>query len=79
MLRQRIDHVNNGLDFLGGFSEKTQLWLEGTAEAQNLRLTEHLNDLREQYVMQAQRVTHNAVLGIKPPAAGESHLKIELF
>ena len=79
VLRQRIDHVNNGLDFLGGFSEKTQLWLEGTAEAQNLRLTEHLNDLREQYVMQAQRVTHNAVLGIKPPAAGESHLKIELF
>jgi len=79
VLRQRIDHVNNGLDFLGGFSQRTQLWLEGTEEAQNLRLTEHLDELKEKYVMQAQRVTHNTVMGIQAPAAGKPHLKIELF
>jgi len=79
VLRQRIEHVNNGLDFLGGFAQRTQLWLEGTAESQNQRLNEHLDELKEKYVMQAQRATHDAVLGIKASATDNSNLKIELF
>ncbi|MBV5330571.1 MAG: hypothetical protein JZU65_23565 [Chlorobium sp.] len=79
VLRQRIEHVNNGLDFLGGFAKKTQLWLEGTEESQDQRLNEHLDELKERYVMQAQRATHDAAMGIKVSAANNSNLKIELF
>jgi len=79
VLRQRIDHVSNGLDFLGGFAQKTQLWLEGTEESQDQRLNQHLDELKGKYVMQAQRATHDAVLGIKASATDNSTLKIELF
>jgi methyl-accepting chemotaxis protein len=79
VLRQRIEHVSNGLDFLGGFAQKTQLWLEGTEELQNQRLNEHLEELKDKYVMQAQRATHDAVLGNQTSASDNSTLKIELF
>ena len=79
VLRQRVDHVNNGLEFLAGFAQKTQLWLEGSEVCQNQRLNEHLDELKEKYVMQTQRDTHDKVLGIKTSAIGDSNLKIELF
>jgi methyl-accepting chemotaxis protein len=79
VLRQRLEHVNNGLDYQTEFARETLLWLEGKGESPAKRLDDHLNELKDKYVMQEQRATHNAVLGVKAPAAGGSHLKIELF
>jgi len=79
VLRQRMEHVNNGLDYLSGFAEKTQLWLDGKAKTPGQQLNEHLADLKEEYVMQEQHTTHNAVLGIHGSAAVGSNAKIELF
>jgi methyl-accepting chemotaxis protein len=79
VLRQRLEHVNNGLDYQSGFAQKTLLWLEGKGEAPAMGLNEHLAELKEMYVMQEQRTAHNAALGANAPAAGVSCAKIELF
>jgi methyl-accepting chemotaxis protein len=79
VLRQRLEHVNNGLDYQCGFAQATLLWLEGKGEPPAKRLNEHLAELKEKYVMQEQRTTHNAILGVNVPAAGSSNVKIELF
>jgi methyl-accepting chemotaxis protein len=77
VLRQRVEHVNNGLEFLGSFALSTQRWLEGKEETPGQRLNEHLAELKETYVMSAQRTTHDNVLGIKVPA--DTSPSIELF
>jgi methyl-accepting chemotaxis protein len=80
VLRQRLEHVSNGLDYQSGFAAETLLWLEGKGDSPAKRLNEHLDELKEKYVMQEQRTAHNAVLGVATPAAtGSSNLKIELF
>lgn len=79
VLRQRIEHVNEGLDYLNAFAGDTVSWLEGGAEQPTQRLREHLDALSLNYVMQEQRNTHNAVLGQGGGAAQGSNLKIELF
>ena len=79
VLRQRVEHVNNGLEFLSKFALETLLWLEGKGESPAKQLNEHLAELKDKYVMQEQRTAHNAVLGVKAPAAGSSNKKIELF
>ena len=79
VLRQRVEHVNNGLDYLDEFAQKTQLWLEGKEESPAKQLNEHLAELKDKYVMQEQRTAHNAVLGVHAAAAGGSNMKIELF
>jgi methyl-accepting chemotaxis protein len=79
VLRQRLEHVNNGLDYQSGFAAETLLWLEGKGEFPAMQLNEHLAELKDKYVMQEQRTAHNEVLGVKSPAAGGSNLKIELF
>ena len=79
VLRQRVEHVNDGLDYLSGFAQKTELWLEGTEAPPGQRLKEHITEMKENYVMQEQHTTHNTVLGIKGPATGGSGKKIELF
>lgn len=79
VLRQRIESVNEGLDFLDGLARDTVLWLDGTNEKPSQQLHEHLDALSKKYVMQEQRSTHNAVMGNIATANGESNLKIELF
>lgn len=78
LLRQRVEHVNDGLEYAGDFTQKTGLWLEGKEESPGPRLMNHLALLKEKYVMQEQRTTHDTLLGIKSPTA-ESSKKIELF
>jgi methyl-accepting chemotaxis protein len=79
VLRQRLEHVSNGLDYQSDFAGQTLLWLEGKGESPAKRLNEHLAELKDKYVMQEQRTAHNAVLGVNTPAAGGSNNKIELF
>lgn len=79
VLRQRLEHVNTGLDIQSGFAEETLSWLEGRGESPTKGLDAHLDELKEKYVMQEQRTTHYAVLGVQAPAAGPANLKIELF
>lgn len=78
VLRQRLEHVHAGLEIQSGFAEEIQLWLEGRGEPPTKGLNAHLEELKENYVMQAQRTTHNAVLGVHASAAGSDN-KIELF
>lgn len=79
VLRQRLEHVGNGLDYQSEFAGQTLLWLEGKGESPAKRLNEHLAELKGRYVMQEQRSAHNAILGEHADAAGGSNLKIELF
>lgn len=79
VLRQRLEHVGSSLDLESEFVHEVQLWLEGKGEPPVKELSTHLSELKEKYVMQEQRTTHNAVLGEQAPAAGLSNLKIELF
>ena len=79
VLRQRVEHVNDGLDFLSNLARETVLWLDGGTEVPAQRLHEHLDELSANYVMQAQRSTHDAVLGKTGKATGASSQKIELF
>ena len=78
VLRQRVEHVNNGLEFMSDFAQKTSLWLEGKHEPPEQQLKEHLAELKERYVMQEQRTTHDTVMGVKAATGGSSN-KIELF
>jgi methyl-accepting chemotaxis protein len=79
ILRQRLEHVNNGLDYMNGFAQEAQLWLEGKSEVPAKRLNDHLAELKEKYVMHDQLTTHNAALGINTAATSGSKNKIELF
>ena len=78
VLRQRIEQVNDGLDYLNALGRDTVLWLDGAAEIPSQNLRAHLDTLSKKYVMQAQRSTHNAVMGtgVSPGAASP---QIELF
>jgi methyl-accepting chemotaxis protein len=78
VLRQRIEHVNEGMDFLNGLARDTVLWLNGGGELPALGLSEHLEVLDKKYVMQEQRSTHNAAMGKTQPVSGSSQ-RIELF
>ena len=69
----------HGLDYQSEFALKTLHWLEGKGESPEKQLSEHLDELKEKYVMHEQLTAHNAVLGVSAPAAGGSNLKIELF
>lgn len=79
ILRQRLEQVNTGLEFQSGFAKDVQLWLEGRGEPPTKGLDAHLDELKEKYVMQEQRTTHNSVLGVHAPATDGSNNKIELF
>jgi len=79
VLRQRVEHVNDGLDYLNGLARDTLLWLDGTEELPEQRLSEHLDALSKRYVMQAQRSTHDAVTGQGGGASDGAGRKIELF
>jgi methyl-accepting chemotaxis protein len=79
VLRQRIEHVSQGMDYLSGLARDTALWLNGAAEKPSQRLSEQLDVFNANYVMQEQRTTHNAVLGKTGQASGASSQKIELF
>ena len=79
VLRQRIEHVNEGLDYLSGLARDTVLWLDGAAEMPSQRLREQLDEFTKKYVMQDQLRTHNAVMGDTGTASGASSPKIELF
>lgn len=79
ILRQRLEQVNTGLEFQSGFAKEVQLWLEGRGEPPTKGLDAHLDELKEKYVMQEQRTTHNSVLGVHASAPGSSNNKIELF
>ncbi len=79
VLRQRLEHVNNGLDYQTGFARETLHWLEGTGDSPVMNLNDHLAELKGKYVMQEQRTAHNAVLGVNSSAAGGSNKKIEHF
>jgi methyl-accepting chemotaxis protein len=78
VLRQRVEHVNDGLDYVNEFTLKTEQWLEGKEVSPIQRLNEHLALLKEKYVMQEQRTTHDLVMGIRAPATDDLK-KIELF
>ena len=80
VLRQRIEHVSEGLDYLNALGRDTGFWLDGTGEIPTQRLREHLDTLSKKYVMQEQRSTHDAVMGAADGrCAGASSQKIELF
>ena len=79
VLRQRLEHVNNGLNCQSDFAQQTLLWLEGKGETPAKQLNEHLDELKEMYVMQEQRTAHNATLGEQEDMACGSNQKIELF
>jgi len=79
VLRQRLENVDTGLETLNGFAQEVQLWLEGRGESPAKGLDAHLDELKGKYVMQEQRTTHNAALGVQAHAAGNSDKKIELF
>ncbi|MBC8017411.1 MAG: hypothetical protein H7X83_02680 [Verrucomicrobia bacterium] len=79
VLRQRLEHVNNGLDYQTDFAQQTLLWLEGNGESPAKQLNEHLAELKDKYVMQEQLSAHNAILGTTSSANGGSSMKIELF
>jgi len=79
VLRQRIEHVSNGLEYLQDLAGDTALWLGGTAEMPSRGLREHLDELNKKYVMQEQRATHDAVLGRAVSASAGAGQKIELF
>jgi methyl-accepting chemotaxis protein len=79
VLRQRIEHVNEGLEFLSGLARDTVLWLSGGGELPSQHLEEHLDALSRKYVMQEQRSTHDAVLGTSGASLAASSPKIELF
>ena len=78
VLRQRIEQVNEGLDFLNLLGRDTVLWLNGAGEKPTQNLCEHLEVLSKKYVMQEQRSTHDAVMGTTG-RTGASSQKIELF
>jgi methyl-accepting chemotaxis protein len=78
VLRQRIEQVNEGLEYLNALGRDTVLWLNGAAEIPSQCLREHLDTLSNKYVMQEQRSTHDAVMGTTG-RAGASSQKIELF
>ena len=79
VLRQRIEHVGGGLEYLRELAGDTALWLGGTGEMPTRGLREHLDELNKKYVMQEQRATHDAVLGRAVSKAEGSAPKIELF
>jgi methyl-accepting chemotaxis protein len=79
VLRQRIEHVNEGLEYLSALARDTGLWLAGGGEMPAQHLGDHLGALSKNYVMHEQRVTHDAVLGTAGSSFGASSLKIELF
>lgn len=79
VLRQRIGHVNEGLDYLSALAGDTVLWLDGVAEAPSRRLREQLDEFSKNYVMQDQQRTHDAVMGNSGMTNAASSLKIELF
>jgi methyl-accepting chemotaxis protein len=79
VLRQRVEQVNEGMEYLNGFAEDTAHWLEGAGEQPAQRLSAHLDVLSKKYVMQDQRSTHNAVLGKSAASSGAASPKIELF
>ena len=79
VLRQRVEHVNEGLEYLSGLASDTVLWLDGTTEMPSQRLREQLDEFSKKYVMQDQQRTHDAVMGTAGMASGASIQKIELF
>jgi len=79
VLRQRIEHVSDGLGYLKDLAGATALWLDGTAEMPSRGVREHLDELNQKYVMQEQRATHDAVLGRAASASAGAGPKIELF
>ena len=79
VLRQRVEQVSEGMEYLNGFAEDTAHWLEGSAVQPTQRLSEHLEVLSKKYVMQDQRSTHNAVLGKTAASPGAAGPRIELF
>jgi methyl-accepting chemotaxis protein len=79
VLRQRIEHVSEGMEYLSGLARDTVLWLDGAADMPPQRLREHLDVLSQKYVMQSQHSTHQAVLGKTGGASGTSSPRIELF
>lgn len=79
VLRQRVEHVNEGLEYLSGLARDTVLWLEGTTEMPSQRLREQLDEFSKKYVMHDQQRTHDAVMGTAGMASGASIQKIQLF
>ncbi|UFS72803.1 methyl-accepting chemotaxis protein [Geomonas sp. RF6] len=79
VMRQRVEHVNEGLDQLTALARETSLWLSGGGEVPAVRLSDCMDAFDEKYVMQAQRETHTAVLGGVKGASSAPVQKIELF
>jgi methyl-accepting chemotaxis protein len=79
VLRQRIEHVNEGLGYLQVLASSTASWLDGTAEMPTKGLRENLEELNTRYVMQDQRRTHNEIMGKTGGSPDHSSQKIELF
>jgi len=79
VLRQRIEHVNEGLDYLNGLAADTVAWLDGAAGMPSQSLRAQLDEFSKKYVMQDQQRTHDAVMGNSGTASEASNLKIELF
>lgn len=79
VLRQRIEHVTEGLEYLNGLAGDTVLWLDGGAEAPSQSLRKQLDVFTEKYVMQDQRAAHNAVMGKSAGNSASTSPKIELF
>lgn len=78
VVRQRLEHVSNGLDQVSGYAQETVLWLQGQAGNAPERLDLQLDVFQTAPVAEEQRINSGAVTagGSDGRAAG-SH--IELF
>jgi len=78
VVRQRLEHVNGSLNSLGSFTHEVVLWLEGkNDEPDPVKL--NLTGMKEGYVMQAQRITHDQAIGKTSTDTETMGSNIELF
>ncbi len=78
VVRQRLEHVKGSLNSLGSFTHEVVLWLEGkNDEPDPVKL--NLTGMKEGYVMQAQRITHDQAIGKTSTDTETMGSNIELF
>ncbi len=75
--RQQIEHVVHTLDMLGKHFTDVGTALSGAVGPQWRPLSAQIEDFRDSHVMDAQRITHDAVLGVS--GGREERPPIELF
>ena len=79
VVRQRVEHVSTGLDRLSDYAQGTVLWLQGQSDNSPERLNLQLDELQAGYVMEEQRITHDAVIGSGSSGRAATGPRVEHF